>query len=143
MRKINKIIIHCSATPCNVDYDIDDIRAWHKQRGFNDVGYHFVIKLDGTIQCGRDISVCGAHCKGHNHDSIGICYIGGLDSNGIPCDTRTEHQEKSMFILLAMLRLTYGDVAIHGHKEFANKACPCFDVKNEYSHLLKGGVENE
>lgn len=136
MRKINKIIIHCSATPCNVDYDIEDIRSWHKQRGFKDVGYHFVIKLDGTIQLGRDISVIGAHCKGHNHDSIGICYIGGLDDNGQPCDTRTPEQKQSLSVLVSFLRLCY-DVTVHGHNEFANKACPCYDVKEHRKEVFK------
>lgn len=142
MRKINKIIIHCSATPCNQDYDIEDIRFWHRSRGFKDIGYHYVITTDGIIQSGRDIEEIGAHCKGHNHDSIGICYIGGLDTNRKPCDTRTPWQKVALSSLLRVLLLNC-DATIHGHNEFANKACPCFDVQKEYSHLLKGGVKNE
>ncbi len=81
------IIIHCSATRAGQDFTAADIDRWHRQRGFRSIGYHFVVRLDGTIEPGRDVALDGAHCTGWNHRSIGICYIGGLDKNGRPADT--------------------------------------------------------
>ncbi|MBP5691206.1 MAG: N-acetylmuramoyl-L-alanine amidase, partial [Bacteroidaceae bacterium] len=78
MRKITEIIIHCSATPQGVDYTVADIDRWHRQRGFNKIGYHYVIYRDGSIHQGRPVEEIGAHCIGHNAHSIGVCYIGGL-----------------------------------------------------------------
>ena len=94
MRDINKIILHCSATSEGKDFDVNDIREWHLQRGFTDVGYHYVIKLDGTIQDGRDIRTIGAHCKGYNYGSVGIVYVGGLDEEGKGKDTRTNEKKR-------------------------------------------------
>ena len=96
MRTITEIIIHCSATIEGKDYTVEDIDRWHRQRGFARVGYHYVIRLDGTIQQGRPLDIAGAHCIGHNAHSIGICYIGGLDQTGKPKDTRTQAQKDSL-----------------------------------------------
>ena len=91
-RSISEIIVHCSATPEGKDYPIDTIRQWHKERGFSDIGYHYVVHLDGRVEDGRDVNIAGAHCSGHNSRSIGICYIGGLSKNGKPKDPlRTAH----------------------------------------------------
>ena len=133
MRPINKIIIHCSATKEGKNFTVKDIDAWHRQRGFKCIGYHYVVYLDGTVHKGRDESEVGAHCSGHNSFSIGICYIGGLDANGKPKDTRTEQQKAAIRSLVAELKNKYPDATIHGHNEFANKACPCFDVKKEFT----------
>lgn len=133
MRPINKIILHCSATKEGKNFTVKDIDEWHRQRGFRCIGYHFVIYLDGTVHKGRDESEVGAHCSGHNSFSIGICYIGGLDVNGKPKDTRTDKQKAAIKSLVAELKLKYPDATIHGHNEFANKACPCFDVKKEFT----------
>lgn len=133
MRPINKIILHCSATKEGKNFTVKDIDEWHRQRGFKCIGYHFVIYLDGTVHKGRDESEVGAHCSGHNSFSIGICYIGGLDANGKPKDTRTDKQKAAIKSLVAELKLKYPDATIHGHNEFANKACPCFDVKKEFT----------
>lgn len=133
MRKINKIILHCSATKEGQNFTTADIDRWHKQRGFAKIGYHFVIYLDGSVHKGRDISEIGAHVQGQNSNSIGICYIGGLDSNGKAKDTRTDAQKASLVKLVAELKEQFPDAIIHGHNEFANKACPCFDVKKEFS----------
>ena len=90
----NKIIIHCSATPKGVDYNAADIDRWHKKRGFRKIGYHYVIKIDGKIEKGREENEMGAHCLGQNMESIGICYIGGLsEDKQTPEDTRTEAQK--------------------------------------------------
>ena len=136
MRKINEIIIHCSATAEGKDFNAADIDRWHKQRGFKKIGYHYVIKLDGTIEKGRGENEIGAHCLNHNKNSIGICYVGGLAKDGkTPKDTRTEAQKDSMLKLLIELIIKYPDATIHGHREFANKACPCFDVQETYKNI--------
>ena len=96
MRTIKKIIVHCSATPRNKDFSAEDIRDWHvKGNGWDDIGYHFVIRLDGTIEYGRMIDKFGAHVKSHNYDSLGICYIGGMDKDmKVWEDTRTEKTKR-------------------------------------------------
>lgn len=132
MRKIDKIIIHCSATKEGLKFHVSDIDRWHKAKGYKSVGYHYFITIDGEIESGRDEEEVGAHCKGQNKNSIGICYCGGLDSEGKPKDTRTPPQRAAMYLLLGILKLKYPDATIHGHNEFANKACPSFNVQEEY-----------
>lgn len=132
---INKAIIHCAATPEGRDIDIETIRRWHVQdRGWRDVGYHFVIKLDGTIQKGRPVGVSGAHTRGQN-DQIGICYIGGVDADMDPKDTRTPEQKEALLNLLKELKDEYPNLEVYGHRDFAAKACPSFDAKTEYANL--------
>jgi len=132
MRNINLIIIHCSATKEGQNFHLKDIDRWHRERGFKKVGYHYVIDLDGTVEKGRDESEIGAHCQGKNKNSIGICYVGGLDINGKPKDTRTKEQKEALWNLLRELLVKYPKATIHGHRDFANKACPSFDVSKEY-----------
>ena len=136
MRNINKIIVHCSATPEGRVVTAKDIDDWHKQRGFTKIGYHYVIYLDGTVHMGRKEEEIGAHCLGYNANSIGVCYIGGLAKDGkTPKDTRTEAQKGALLALLKKLKARYPKAGIHGHCNFANKACPCFDAKTEYKSL--------
>ena len=136
MRIINEIIIHCSATPEGKDYTVEQIRQWHKQRGFSDIGYHYVIYRDGSIHSGRPIERIGAHCLKHNAHSIGVCYIGGIAKDGkTPKDTRTDAQKESLIKLIKELKAKYPKATVHGHREYANKACPCFDAKSEYKNL--------
>lgn len=135
-RNIKELIVHCSATPEGKDYSVDTIRQWHLQRGFSDIGYHYVVYRDGSIHIGRDESIIGAHCTGHNTNSIGVCYIGGCASDGkTPKDTRTAEQKQSLVKLLKELKTKYPQASIHGHRDFANKACPSFDATKEYSSL--------
>lgn len=132
-RTINEIILHCSATPEGKDYSVDTIRKWHLERGFSDIGYHYVIYRDGSINIGRDVNISGAHCTNHNSKSIGICYIGGLDSSGKKAkDTRTNAQKKSLVKLVKQLMGIYnlGASNIHCHNEYANKACPSFSIND-------------
>ncbi len=140
MREITRIIMHCSATEAGRDFDAEDIRTWHKARGWSDIGYHYVIKLDGTIEAGRPVDRVGAHTKGHNEDSVGVCYIGGL-KDGKPFDTMSEIQEIAFIELVFSLRNVFGWMPIHGHNEFAAKACPSFNVQVKYKFLnLNNGI---
>ena len=132
MRTIDKIIIHCSATLPGQRVDVETITRWHKQRGFKTIGYHFFIDRSGTIHAGRPLEQQGAHCKGQNARSIGICYEGGLNKEGKPYDTRTIMQRIAMKELVAQLQERFTEATVHGHREFANKACPCFDVAAEF-----------
>lgn len=134
MRKITKIIIHCSATPEGSDYTVADIDRWHKQRGWKGIGYHYVVYRDGSVHTGRDVAAIGAHCTGQNANSIGICYIGGCAADGkTPKDTRTPAQREALRDLVELLKTEYPNATIHGHHEFADKACPCFNVRKEFA----------
>lgn len=133
MRKITRLIIHCTATPEGREVTVTDIDSWHRARGFDCIGYHYVIYLDGTVHIGRAVGRIGAHCRGYNTDSIGIVYVGGLSRDGVtPADTRTPAQKSALRILVGQLRSRHPGVTIHGHNEFAAKACPCFDVGAEF-----------
>ena len=137
MREINKIIIHCSATRECEDISTETIRGWHvNERGWSDIGYHYIILIDGTIDEGRPLEIQGAHVKGLNKNSIGICYVGGCDSKMNAKDTRTPEQIKSMNKLVCKLKEKY-NASVHGHNEFSSKACPSFDVKKEYNENRK------
>lgn len=133
MRYIDDIIIHCTATLPQQRVTLADIDRWHKQQGFDTIGYHYVVGVDGTIFHGRHLDVAGAHCKGHNAHSVGIAYIGGLDSEGRPSDTRTAPQMAAILKLIAALRVTLGShLTVHGHHDYnPHKACPCYDVMRD------------
>jgi N-acetylmuramoyl-L-alanine amidase len=137
MRKIDKIIIHCSATREGQDIPVETIRKWHVEgRGWSDIGYHFYIDINAKIWKGRDIQKIGSHCSGNNRSSIGICYCGGVEADGkTPKDTRTESQKESLLSVLKTLKAMFPDASIYSHNEFANKACPSFDASNEYKSL--------
>ena len=128
MRKIDQIIIHCSATPEGRNVTVADIDRWHRARGFLGIGYHYVVYLDGTIAAGRDEQLAGAHCRGHNQRSIGVCYVGGCDAGMRPKDTRTPAQRAALRRLVSELQQRYPGATVHGHREFAAKACPSFDI---------------
>lgn len=137
MRAIKEIIIHCTATKPSVDWGVKEIRRCHiNDNGWADIGYHYVIRLNGFIERGRAEWRQGAHCVGHNRHSIGVCYVGGLDQNGNPSDTRTPAQRRAMLTLLKELTQKY-HCEIHGHNEYSTKACPCFNAYEEYKGLWK------
>lgn len=136
MRKINEIIIHCSATPEGKDYTVADIDRWHKAQGWKGIGYHYVVYRDGSYHRGRPDEEVGAHVTGHNANSIGICYIGGCAKDGVtPKDTRTEAQKKTLITLIRTMKGRYPGAKVYGHRDFAAKACPSFDAKNEYKNI--------
>ena len=130
MRQIDYIVIHCSATVKGKNFKAADIDRWHRQRGFNKIGYHYVIDLDGTVEVGRPEDEVGAHVQGHNSRSIGICYIGGLDNDLKPLDTRTPEQKAALKKLVMDLLSRYPNAKVVGHYYFSKKACPCFDVED-------------
>lgn len=136
MRKLNRIILHCSATEPGHDIGADVIRTWHKARGWSDIGYHYVIRLNGVIESGRSLDRIGAHVKNHNADSIGICYIGGLDVNGDPANTMNGRQLDSLKRLCYALCVTLNQpLMLHGHNEYSTKACPSFTVADTLEEL--------
>jgi len=137
MRAINKIILHCTATPEGRHTTVEDIRLWHKGQGWSDIGYHYVVYLDGSIHPGRPIEVAGAHTKGLNKNSIGVVYVGGIDAMNFKAkDTRTPEQKEALDKFINELMEKYPDATLHGHNEFAAKACPSFDVQVEYKDII-------
>lgn len=132
------LVVHCSATKPSQDFDVGDIRRMHLKRGFFDVGYHYVIKRDGTVQPGRPLDRQGAHAAGFNHLSVGVCLIGGVkESDGTTGeDNFTEAQWASLRTLLAELRTQFPHAEVLGHRDLPNvrKECPCFDVRAELEH---------
>ncbi|MDE6278872.1 MAG: N-acetylmuramoyl-L-alanine amidase [Paramuribaculum sp.] len=137
MRIIDKIIIHCTATPFGRDVNAAEIDLWHRGRGWKAIGYHYLVKLDGTIEAGRPERQIGAHCRGQNARSIGIAYVGGIDARGKCADTRTDAQKKSLLSLITTLLDKYPQARVFGHRDFSSKECPCFDATGEYYALAR------
>ena len=141
MRVITLIVVHCSAVKPDQLSSAAQIDSWHRERGFHlGIGYHYVIRRDGTIEPGRPEWMIGAHChvKGHHYNShsIGICYEGGLDARGQPDDTRTAAQKQTMRQLLEDLHQRYPRAMIVGHRDLSHdRDCPCFDAYKEYADL--------
>ena len=138
MRQITKIIIHCTATTEGREVDVEEIRKWHTEppRNWSDIGYHFHIKLDGTLQEGRPIERTGAHCAGQNFYRIGISYAGGMTKDMKEAkDTRTEAQKDALLDILQELKEQYPKAKIYGHRDFSVKACPSFDARSEYEFI--------
>lgn len=124
------IVIHCAATPPSMDIDAQKIREWHRANGWLDIGYHAVIKKDGTIENGRDIEVVGAHVRGANSKSIGVCLVGGVDESNKPEDNFTQEQFDALKILLNSWQQQFPSAEIVGHRDLDDgKACPSFDVR--------------
>ena len=134
MRHITLIVIHCSAVKPDQQSSAAQIDSWHRQRGFKfGIGYHYVIRRDGTLEMGRPEYMVGAHCKNHNQHSIGVCYEGGLNARGDPADTRTPQQRETMRQLINELRERYPKAIVVGHHNLNPlKACPCFDAIKEF-----------
>jgi len=127
MRDIDTVIIHCSATPPSMDISANEIRHWHvNDNGWSDIGYHYVIKRNGELEIGRSLSDIGAHAKGYNKTSIGVCLVGGANIHGEPSDNFTPEQMST----LKMITVIYRHHNIIGHNEVdEKKACPSFNVQ--------------
>lgn len=149
-RAITDIIIHCTGTPEYKDITVTDLRRAHKARGFSDIGYHYVIYLDGSVHEGRNVDVIGAHCTGYNTHSIGVAYVGGMDTDGKTLtDTRNDKQKAALLSLLIDLKKLYPKAVIKGHRDYSPdlnhngtiepsewiKYCPCFFAVKEYARL--------
>lgn len=149
MKKIKHIVVHCSATKEDENFTAIDIHQWHLKRGWSGIGYHYVVLIDGSVEKGRPDFWKGAHVKDVNEESLGICYIGGLDKNGKAKDTRTDAQKKGLLCLIEALKKDYPKALVSGHRDFSKdlnkngiidpfermKECPCFDAKIEYKNV--------
>lgn len=136
MRSITLIIIHCSAVRPWQQSSAKIIDEWHKEKGWKGIGYHYVVRRDGSIELGRPLEQPGSHCVGHNRYSIGICYEGGLDAAGKEVDTRTPEQRVTLRELVTKLHQRFPKAVIVGHHDLNHsKCCPCFDAVNEYRDL--------
>ena len=136
MRSITLIVIHCSAVRPEQESSAADIDSWHRANGWKGIGYHFVVRRDGSVELGRPIEVVGAHVAGHNRYSIGICYEGGLDAAGEAADTRTPEQIKALRSLVEQMHERFPKALIVGHHDLdPRKPCPCFDAVAEYRDL--------
>jgi len=148
-KSTDAIVIHCTATPEGKPFNAKDIDKMHRQRGFNGIGYHFVVLLDGTVEAGRPHDTVGAHVAGHNSTTIGVSYVGGVDATGKAKDTRTDAQKAALVQLLKRLKANYPKAAIKGHRDYSEdknkngridpferiKECPCFDAIPEYASV--------
>ena len=137
MRRINLIVIHCSATRVTREFSVKDMEACHLAKGYKTIGYHYYITKDGKVHRCRPEEMVGAHARRYNAHSIGICYEGGLDAKGEACDTRTPAQKRTLVTLLRSLKADYPDAQILGHHDlpWVKKDCPCFDARSEYQDL--------
>lgn len=136
--KVEAIIVHCTATAAGRPFTAADVDVWHKARGWQGIGYHYLVRLDGTIERGRPETRQGAHCaaSGMNRRSLGVCYVGGVDDQGRPADTRTPEQRAALLRLLSELKSRYPAALIRGHRDYdRGKACPSFNAKKEYERL--------
>lgn len=146
MRKINYIVVHCSATREGCTLTSKVLEAEHRRRGFRTTGYHYYIRRNGTVLGTRSLELPGAHCRGHNKYSIGICYEGGLDARGNPKDTRTPEQRSALHLLVYQLLQQFRNARVCGHRDLSPdldgdgtvepwewvKQCPCFEVSKEF-----------
>ena len=130
-RDVNYIAVHASATPPSMDIGVEEIRRWHKDRGWSDVGYHIVVRRDGNIEYGRNFSTPGAHVKGYNRQSIGVCLVGGIDSEGNSEDNFTGAQFNALRDILIALLILFPQARVRGHRDFPNvhKDCPVMDIE--------------
>lgn len=134
--KTSKLIVHCSATKPSMDIGAREIRIWHKTgNGWLEIGYHYVIRRNGEVENGRPDDVVGAHCHGHNLDSVGICLVGGIDEEGNSAENFTKEQFDALRETLLQLQTKYSNAKVFGHRDFAAKDCPCFDVHDWLAEL--------
>ena len=144
-RSVTLIVVHCTATRVDADFTQKDLLRCHKARGMRMVGYHFYIRKDGFIWSTRPLEMEGAHCRGYNQESVGIASEGGLDTNGLPADTRTHEQKHSLRVLIRTLKKMFPIQRVCGHRDLSPdrngnrvvepsewlKQCPCFDVATD------------
>lgn len=139
---IKRIVVHCTATREGQDVSAATIKGWHLKQGWSDIGYHYVVRLDGRIEKGRPDTVVGSHVKGWNTGSIAIVYVGGLDRDGKAKDTRTAAQKKGLKEIINRMLALHKSPLVMGHRDLSPdkdgdgvvekhewlKECPCFSV---------------
>lgn len=137
LKEVKYLVVHCTATPLSQRVSVEDIDRWHKAKGWSGIGYHWYVDRDGHIFPGRSEREAGAHVRGYNRCSIGICYEGGLDEQGNSADTRTPAQKAALLFIIKDLKQSYPNAIVLGHRDFpgVHKDCPCFDAKTEYSYI--------
>ena len=137
LKEVKYLVVQCTATRLSQRVSVEDIDRWHKAQGWSGIGYHWYVDRDGHIFPGRSEREAGAHVKGYNHCSIGICYEGGLDEQGNSADTRTPAQKAALLFIIKYLKQSYPNAIVLGHRDFpgVHKDCPCFDAKTEYSYI--------
>lgn len=137
LKEVKYLVVHCTATQLSQRVSVENLDNWHKAKGWSGIGYHWYIDRDGHIFPGRSEDQTGAHVKGYNHCSIGICYEGGINEQGQDDDTRTPAQKAALLFVLKDLKKSYPHAIILGHRDFPNvhKSCPCFDAEDEYNQL--------
>lgn len=140
---IDTIMVHCTATPPKREVTVAELDSWHKAKNFERcsnghyAGYHLLVHIDGSYERIRPDNERGQHCpqSNMNNRAVSVCYVGGVDNNNKPCDTRTEAQKKTLVTLLRTLKAKYPNAQIVGHRDYAPKACPSFDAKREYWYI--------
>lgn len=136
-KKTDYLVVHCAATKPSMDIGWKEIDRWHRQRGWLKIGYHYVIRRDGTVEPGRELMEIGAHVKGYNSVSVGICLVGGIDEKGKPDNNFSDEQMAALGYLLTKLKKIFPDAKVVGHRDlFSGKACPCFDAGKWYAEWL-------
>lgn len=133
LQQVNYIVIHCTDTPAGRSVTVADVDSWHRGRGFECIGYHYLVYLDGSVHLGRSVRYQGAHCTRVNSCSIAVCYVGGRNSmrKDDYADTRTPEQRAALRALVAELLRQHPGALVRGHRDFDAKACPCFDVATQ------------
>lgn len=136
MRRIDLIVVHCSATRCNQRFTVTALIRSHADR-FGFTGYHYYVTRNGQVFQTRHEQLEGMHAKGYDQHSLGVCYEGGLTKEGLPADTRTRTQRRAIRSLLCRLKTAHPDAVIVGHRDLTDvaKDCPCFDAWEEYRNL--------
>jgi N-acetylmuramoyl-L-alanine amidase len=136
---VKYIAVHCSATKPDHEVTAEEIARWHRKRGFLKIGYHYVIRRDGTLETGRELTEPGAHVQGYNSQSVGVCLAGGLNEAGDPTDNYTDEQWETLTALIKILVIKFPKATVQGHRDFPNvhKDCPCFDVKTWWASVDK------
>ena len=135
LRRVTKIIVHYSATPVSHRWTVERVRKCHLEKGWSDIGYHWVVDREGVVWEGRPESLQGAHCRDYNRESIGVCWLGGLDGNGTPVGNITKAQTRSMEELLRQLHRRYPDALLYGHRDLAATKCPMLDAREMWGHV--------
>lgn len=136
-KRTDFIVVHCAATKPSMNIGRKEIDQWHRQRGWLRIGYHYVIRRDGTVETGREVDTVGAHVLNNNHNTVGICLVGGLDESGKPQENFTDAQYDSLKTLIYQLLTLYPSAKVVGHNHFEKtRACPTFNAEEWWKNAM-------